>query len=114
MAFKRSGVRLPLAPPAFAPYGGYGWQASLRETWRFKGKEGAKAAAPKLEERRRTGSASQPSRTQHFKGKEKAKAVAPKLEERRRTGPPMTYVYILHSEASSEHFYVGLNDDLRA
>ena len=33
MAFKRSGVRLPLAPPAFAPQeGGSGWQSVPADT----------------------------------------------------------------------------------
>jgi hypothetical protein len=31
MAFTRSGVRLPLAPPTFAAFGRFGWQANLRE-----------------------------------------------------------------------------------
>jgi hypothetical protein len=40
MAFKRSGVRLPLAPPAFAPFGGYGSASQPPHGGGIKGKKG--------------------------------------------------------------------------
>src|SRR5690348_13071206 len=90
MAFKRSGVRLPLAPPASAPFGGSGSASQPSRTLLIRGKEGAEAVAPKPEGRRRTGSIGHGSE-----------------------GRPMVYVYILQS-LMFDHFYVGITDDLRA
>jgi putative endonuclease len=84
MACKRSAVRSRLAPPAFACFASYG-SASHAAAHRSEASEGCRGVA----RRAKTG------------------------EGRRRAAEVHEYVYILESH-DSEHFYIGITDDLRA
>jgi putative endonuclease len=87
MAFTRSGVRLPLAPPAFARFASFGSASrigplGLSERW--------------LPRRSSAGTEAGTTTCRTFQ-----KSLHVK------------YVYILQSK-TGEHFYVGATDDLRA
>jgi putative endonuclease len=93
MACKRSAVRSRLAPPAFACFASYG-SASHAAVHRSEASEGCRVVA----RRAKTGL-----------GKPGRHVVAFAAKR----GSAMKYVYILES-LDSQHFYVGITDDLRS
>jgi putative endonuclease len=122
MACKRSAVRSRLAPPAFARFASFGW-ASHNVAYRGEASEGCLAVA----RRAKAGwLASRASAGQATMWPIVAKRARQTRSQRRRPsaslrcsllgklgGRAMKYVYILES-LDSQHFYVGITDDLRA